>query len=111
MTYDLRNIMNHAWKLVKNWGYDMSQALKSAWNKAKSATEGIVPSIRKQTEKAIAVNVSLESCGFRGGAADKLVWFPKSWLNADGTIPGWALDRKEAELQDLFRRSVTSFTW
>lgn len=100
MKYNLHNIMTHAWKLVKCYGYDLSKALKRAWRAAKEAGQTVALTIVKETEKAVGfqVLVSDTNCAIGGCfVPERTLWAPKSLL-VDGQAPLWLVRKKINEL-------------
>lgn len=51
-----------------------------------------------ETDKAVRVSVEWEDFIVNLGIGSPGAWFPKSWLNKDGDMPGWAILKKVEEL-------------
>lgn len=74
--YNLSKIMKRAWKLVKKAGFGISEALKKAWNEAKSMKEEIIKMTVARNE-IFAVNTTTGEIS--GKTYNAKEWLKKSF--------------------------------
>jgi len=63
--------------------------------------------IAKETEKAIAVNVTLDFCDAERNQ-NKLMWIPKSLVKENG-VPGWFIMRKLQDILSEYRQDFSRY--
>ncbi len=104
----LSRIMKSAWTMFRKQAISFSAALKAAWKvcrqpkKSRGMNELCMAKVTRETEKAICVNLTIDTKRGREGWD---VWFPKSQVSLDGGIfvSDWILDQKNAEISSRYR--------
>lgn len=95
-TYNKSKIFKSAWTMIKNYGFTLSEALVQAWKYAKENAKLIdLGVIARETEKAVAVEMSFTSYGSKWDRKT-LVWFPKSMM-VGNAVPNWMYEQKISE--------------
>ncbi|MCJ8153192.1 hypothetical protein MKJ01_05380 [Chryseobacterium sp. SSA4.19] len=93
-------VFKSAWKMVKDFYMNLSDALKKAWKYAKDNIKLIKLNIVRETEKAVAIEVytsnGYTSTSHKYYGQKNLMWFPKSVL-VNGCAPSWMVNKKMEE--------------
>ena len=85
------------------------KARQTAYAEAKVHSESLhaITKTVRETEKALAVEVTLEFCDVEK-IADKMIWIPKS-LVKNNSVPGWFVSKKLNELLEEYRMNFSRY--
>ena len=101
--FNLSAIMKRAWSAVKNKGMQIASAMRWSWKLAKEGTqqaaEFVSVMFSRETEKAVAISVTLVHSASDLVVKKTLLWIPKSLVKGNN-VPTWFLRKKEQELID-----------